>query len=65
MSYQEDIENMTTGKQDFTNFGALLLHLVLKADLHNRALLRKSYPNAVKVAEHWRATGEFLFLPYD
>ncbi len=65
MSYQEDIENMTTGKKDSTNFGAILMHLILKADLHNLALLRKSYPNAVKVAAHWRETGKYLFLPYD
>ncbi len=65
MSYQEDIENMTTGKKDATNFGAILLRLILKADLHNLALLRKAFPNAVKVAEHWRETGKSLYLPYD
>ena len=50
---------------DNNNFGVLLLRLVAKADHHNLALLRSAFPNAVQVLEYWRATGDYLELPYD
>ncbi len=67
MSYKIDLENITKFKDDPTNFGALLLRLVMKADWHNRELLKKGFPNAVKTVEMWREspTGEIPYLPYD
>ncbi len=65
MSYKEDMKNVIVKSKDATNFGALLLRLTMKADLHNRALLKKAFPNAVEVVKYWRETGECLELPYD
>jgi hypothetical protein len=65
LSYKVDLENITTGSNDATNFGSGLLRLVMKADLFNMALLRRSFPNAVKTVEEWRETEEIPDLPYD
>jgi hypothetical protein len=65
LSYKIDLENITVYKDDATNFGSGLLRLVIKADLNNLALLRQSFPNAVKTVEEWRETGEIPDLPYD
>lgn len=65
MSYQVDLENITIGKNDATNFGSGLLRLVMKADLHNLHLLKQSFPNAVQTVSQWRVTGEIPNLPYD
>ncbi len=66
MSYQVDLEAISLHDQSRTNFGYLLLKLCMKADLHNLSLLRKAFPNAVMMVEHWRETGvNTLDLPYD
>jgi hypothetical protein len=65
LSYKVDLENITVGKNDATNFGSGLLRLVMKADLSNMRLLRQAFPNAVKTVEEWRRTGEIPDLAYD
>ena len=67
MSYQVDMVNVLRRDKDASNFGFLLLKLVMKADLHNLALLRKAFPNAVRTIEEWRASGpeEIPDYPYD
>jgi len=65
LSYKIDLENITEHGNDHTNFGTEMLRLVMKADLLNMALLRHSFPNAVKTVEEWRETGEIPDLPYD
>jgi len=42
-----------------------LLRLIFKADQHNKEQLRKGFPNAVKMVETYKDTGEILDLPYD
>lgn len=64
MTLAIDLELIDHGREQ-TNFATKLLLLIGKADLHNRELLRKGFPNAVKVFEHWQETGEFLDLEYD
>ena len=48
-----------------TNFATLLLQLILKADSHNKELLRKGFPNAVFTVEAWQETGIIKDLSYD
>ena len=60
-----DMQLVARGDKQATNFSAQLLRLIAKADLHNRALIRKGFPNAVKVFEHYQETGEFLEMEYD
>jgi hypothetical protein len=64
MTQAVDLELVVRGDH-VTNFHAQLFRLIGKADLHNRALIRKGFPNAVKVFEHWQETGEILDLEYD
>jgi hypothetical protein len=67
MSYQIDMINITKGRKEESNFGTLLLRLIMKADQHNLRLLQKGFPNAVETVEHWLASPieEILDLPYD
>ena len=67
MSYQYDLSSIIKGNNRADNFGTQLLRLIMKADSHNLSLLRKSFPNAVIMVEHWRESmsGEILDLPYD
>lgn len=67
MSYKDDLRNIHDPAT--TNFGTQLLRLYAKADLHNRALLKKSFPNAAETYEAWQKTvvieDEIPDLPYD
>lgn len=63
MSLVDDLKHFENGKE--TNFTSQLFRLIAKADMHNRVLLRKSFPNAVKAYEHYFYTGGYLDLPYD
>jgi hypothetical protein len=65
MSLQVDLHELTEGKGKQTNFGTMLLRLIFKADQHNKEQLRKGFPNAVKMVETYKDTGEILDLPYD
>ena len=65
MSLGVDMQLLNEKGTPQTNFGTKLLVLIAKADLHNRALIRKGFPNAVKVFEYWQETGEILDLEYD
>ncbi len=65
MTLAIDMRLLAKGDRDATNFSAQLLRLIGKADSHNRALLRQSFPNAVAVYEHYQKTGEFLERNYD
>lgn len=65
MSYQMDLENITKGNDDATNFGSMILRFTMKADLDNLRLLRRAFPNAVLTVEEWRKTGEIPDYPYD
>ena len=65
MSYQTDLENITKGQDDATNFGSMILRFTMKADLDNLKLLRRAFPNAVKTVEEWRQTSEIPDYPYD
>ena len=67
MSYKIDMGNILHGDKEATNFGTLLLKLVMKADLHNLRLLKLAFPNAVKTIEGWRMSenGEIPDYPYD
>jgi len=65
MSLAIDMQLVDRGDKQATNFSAQLLRLIAKADRHNFELLRKGFPNAVKVFEHWQETGEYLNLEYD
>jgi hypothetical protein len=67
MSYKIDMINIGNFKPG-DNFGSKVLQLVMKADLHNLALLRGSFPNAVKTVENWRQaldSEDIDDLPYD
>ena len=65
MSLNIDLQLFVKGGQRQTNFTTSLIELIFKADGHNLRLLEKSFPNAVKTIDHYRATGEFLDLNYD
>ncbi len=65
MTIEIDMQRVIRGDKEATNFSAQLLRLIAKADDHNRELLRQGFPNAVKVFEHYKKTGEFLFADYD
>ena len=67
MGLQLDLHEIVEGGDRQTNFSTMLLKLIFKADQHNRELLRKGFPNAVKTVEMWRTgkTEEIPNLPYD
>lgn len=65
MSYYADMKHMFEGDDRQTNFGTMLLKLIFKADVVNRAKLAMSFPNAVKTVEQYQKTGEILDLEAD
>lgn len=65
MSIYADMKHMVDGDDRQTNFGTMLLKLIFKADIENRARLAVSYPNAVKTVERYKETGEILNLEDD
>lgn len=66
MSLMVDLKFLQEGRQPKqTNFGTKLFELIIKADLHNRTLLKKSFPNAVETFEYWAKTKEYLDKEYD
>ena len=65
MSQKIDLQNAIIGAKDVSNFHFYLFKLILKADKHNLALLRKGFPNAVKLVGNYRITGVIDYLPYD
>jgi hypothetical protein len=65
MTLHIDLHEIVNGRDKQTNFSTMLLRLIFKADQHNKEQLRKSFPNAVKMVETYKDTGEILDLPYD
>jgi len=65
MSLAVDMALLQRDGERQTNFSTKLLVLIPKADLHNRELIRKGFPNAVKTVEYYLKTGEILDLEYD
>lgn len=65
MSLQFDLHDLVNGSGKQTNFSTMLLKLIFKADLRNLELLRKGFPNAVSMVEHYKKTGTILDLDYD
>lgn len=65
MPLKIDLENIVEGDNDFTNFSTQLMRIVFKADVANKARLRKSFPNLVRTVQTFMDTGEKLDLPYD
>lgn len=65
MSLKMDLENITEGKNDFTNFDTQLMRIVFKADVINKAKLHTVFPNLVRTVQAFMDTGEKLDLPYD
>ena len=63
MSIKIDLENITQGSDDQTNFRSQLIRLIFKADQDNKGRLRLGYPNTVQAVEHFQATGQVLDLP--
>lgn len=53
MSVAEDFLDVFYGKNEFTNFGAMLLRLIAKADSSNRYKLRALYPTETYLYEWW------------
>ena len=65
MSLNYDLNQIVNGGDKQTNFSTMLFKLIFKADQHNKELIRKGFPNAVKMVETWGKTGEILDLKYD
>jgi len=65
MSIKIDLDRIVNGSDSQTNFTTQLLRLIFKADSHNKALLRRVYPNAVEAVLHYQDFGEILDLPED
>lgn len=65
MSLKMDLENITEGKNDATNFDAQLMRIVFKADVIRKAKLHTVFPNLVRTVQAFMDTGEKLDLPYD
>ena len=65
MSLQYDLLDLVNGSGKQTNFTTQLLSLIMKADGHNKELLRKGFPNAVITVEEWQKTGIVKDLKYD
>ncbi|MCJ7635197.1 hypothetical protein MUP77_22740 [Candidatus Bathyarchaeota archaeon] len=65
MSLQYDLHEIVEGSDVQMNFSTLLLKLIFKADLHNKELLRKGFPNAVSMVEKYRERGIIQDLKYD
>jgi hypothetical protein len=58
MSLAYDLHAIVNGVEKQTNFGTMLLHLIFKADEHNVEKIRKGFPEAVALVEHYQKTGE-------
>lgn len=65
MSLGFDLNEIVHGGDRQTNFSTQLLKLVFKADANNRKKLRKGFPHAVEMVEHFLETGEIKDLEYD
>lgn len=67
MSLQFDLHEIVEGSWPGgrTNFTTLLLKLILKADSHNKELLRRGFPNAVLTVEEYKKTGIIKDLKSD
>ncbi len=65
MGLQIDLNEIVNGQDSQTNFTTLLLKLIFKADCHNKALLRKGFPNAVAAVEAYMIDGTVLDIPLD
>lgn len=65
MSIRYDLECIVNGPDNQTNFTTQLLKLIFKADICNRRLLARGFPNAVKSVECFLITGEILDLEQD
>jgi hypothetical protein len=65
MSLQFDLHDLVDGSGKQTNFTTGLLKLIMKADSHNKELLRNSFPNAVSTVEGYQQTGIIRDLKYD
>ncbi len=65
MSLQFDLHEIVEGTDRQTNFTTLLLKLILKADQHNKELLRKGFPNAVLTVDEFQKTGIIKDLKSD
>jgi len=65
MSLMIDMEIMLNGSDNQTNFTTQLLRLIFKADVLNKAKLRKGFPHAVETVVYYQQTGDILDLPQD
>ncbi len=65
MSIKIDLDRIVNSGDSQTNFTTQLLKLIMKADLHNKELLRKGFPNAVKTIEEYQDSGSILDLEQD
>lgn len=62
MPLSYDLNEIVNGTDSQTNFSTLLLKLIFKADRSNQEKLRKGFPNAVGMVEHYKTTGEIKDL---
>lgn len=60
MSLAYDLNDLINGSGMQTNFTTMLLKLIFKADEYNLKKLRKGFPEAVEIVEHYQKTGEIL-----
>jgi hypothetical protein len=58
MSLGYDLHDIIHGSGTQTNFNTLLLKLIFKADGTNLEKIRKGFPEAVGLVEHYRETGD-------
>ena len=58
MSLVFDLHDLINGSGAQTNFTTMLLKLIFKADDVNFEKLRKGFPEAVGLVEHYQRTGE-------
>ena len=58
MNTKYDLHDLMFGQGKQTNFGTMLIKLILKADNSNKEKLRLSFPEAVSVVEEYIATGK-------
>jgi len=65
MSIAFDLNEIVNGSDRQTNFTTTLLKLIFKADRNNREKLRQSFPEAVRIVEHYLNTGNIIDLESD
>lgn len=53
MSMADDFIDVFYGENQFTNFTAMLFRLIQKADMGNKARLKKSFPAEVDLYDWW------------